>query len=262
LSHRPRKRFGQNFLHDETVIEHILNRIDPQPGQRLVEIGPGRGALTRGLLERAGALDAIELDRDLIGPLQARFGGLGDLRVHSADALEFDFVALRGDGEPLRLVGNLPYNISTPLIFHLLEQTGAIEDMHFMLQKEVVDRMTAVPGSKAFSRLSVMVQIVCSVESLFDVPPESFDPPPKVNSSVVRLAPLVQPLVSAELMPSFCKFVRKTFSQRRKSLRNVLKGTVPPEQILALGIDPKCRSESLQLPQIIALHRASLQLTT
>jgi len=258
LNHRPRKRFGQNFLHDETVIEHILNQVDPQPGQRLVEIGPGRGALTRGLLQRAGALDAIELDRDLVDPLQARLGGLGELRVHSADALTFDFAALRGDGEPLRLVGNLPYNISTPLIFHLLEQAGAIADMHFMLQKEVVDRMTAAPGSKAFGRLSVMVQIACSVESLFDVPPESFEPPPKVTSSVIRLAPLAQPLVKPEVMPSFCHFARKTFSQRRKSLRNVLKGTVSPQQILALGIDPKCRSESLQLKQIIALHRASL----
>jgi 16S rRNA (adenine1518-N6/adenine1519-N6)-dimethyltransferase len=262
LSHRPRKRFGQNFLHDYDVIEHILEQIDPQPGQHLVEIGPGQGALTRGLLERAGSLDVVELDRDLIGPLQAQLGGDGDLRIHNADALQFDFAALRGNGEPLRLVGNLPYNISTPLIFHLLDQAYAIRDMHFMLQKEVVKRMSAEPGTKAFGRLSVMVQIACSVESLFDVPPESFDPPPKVDSSVVRLVPLEHPLVDADVMPSFCHFARKTFSQRRKALRNVLKGVLTPDQILELGIDPKCRSEALHLDQVIALHDAATKSTT
>ena len=254
---KPHQPFPHNFLCDHKVVEHILQQIDPQPGQRLVEIGPGRGALTQGLLERAGALDAVERDRDLIEPLQARLSAIGDLRIHRADALEFDFKALRGEGGPLRLVGNLPYNTATPLIFHLLDQAAAIADMHFMLPKEIVGRMTAEPGSKAFGRLSVMVQIGCSVESLFEVPPEAFDPPPRVDSSVVRLVPLAQPLVDAESMPSFCHFAKKTFSHRRKALRKVLKGVLTPEQILALGIDPKCRSEALHLHQVIALHKAA-----
>jgi 16S rRNA (adenine1518-N6/adenine1519-N6)-dimethyltransferase len=203
-------------------------------------------------------MDAIELDRDLIEPLQRKLGTLGELHIHNADALQFDFAELRGGSESLRLVGNLPYNISTPLLFHLLDQSYAITDMHFMLQKEVVDRMSAEPGSKAFGRLSVMMQISCSVTSLFDVPPESFDPPPKVNSSVVRIVPLEHPLVSIERMPSFCRFVRKTFGQRRKTLRNVLKGMLTPEQIEAVGIDPKARSEVLHLNQVIALHDAML----
>ena len=253
----PHKPFPHNFLCDHNVVEQILEQVDPRPGQRLVEIGPGRGALTQGLLERAGALDAIERDRDLTEPLQAKLSAIGDLHIHRADALEFDFTDLRGEGEPLRLVGNLPYNTSTPLIFHLLDQATAIADMHFMLPKEIVGRMTAEPGSEAFGRLSVMVQIGCSVESLFDVPPEAFDPPPRVHSSLVRLTPLAQPLVDAASMPSFCHFARKAFSQRRKALRKVLKGVLTPEQILALGIDPKCRSEALHLHQVIALHKAA-----
>lgn len=257
MSHRPRKRFGQNFLHDQGVIERILSYVDPQPGQKLVEIGPGQGALTRGLLERAGELDAIELDRDLLQPLQRSCSPFGELRLHNADALKFDFRSLRRDDHRLRLVGNLPYNISTPLLFHLVEQADAIEDMHFMLQKEVVDRMAAGPGSKAYGRLSVMLQVSCEVTSLFDIGPESFDPPPKVDSSVVRLCPRPEPLVAAGEMQGFGELVAAAFRQRRKTLRNNLKGLLDGEQIGALGIDPGARTETLSLQDLISLYRAT-----
>ena len=256
MSHRARKRFGQNFLHDQSVIERILSHVDPQPGQHLVEIGPGQGALTRGLLQRVGDIDAIELDRDLLAPLKHMCEPLGTLRLHNADALKFDFRALRSDDRRLRLVGNLPYNISTPLLFHLIEQADVIEDMHFMLQKEVVDRMAATPGSKTYGRLSVMLQVSCEVSSLFDIGPESFDPPPKVDSSVVRLRPLAEPLVAAEQMSGFSALVSKAFAQRRKTLRNNLRGLLEPEQITALGIDPGARTESLTVKDLIRLHRA------
>ena len=256
MSHRPRKRFGQNFLHDQGVIERILAYVDPQPGQRLVEIGPGQGALTSGLLERTGELDAIELDRDLLQSLQQRCASLGDFRLYNADALKFDFRSLQTDKRRLRLVGNLPYNISTPLLFHLLEQSDAIEDMHFMLQKEVVDRMAAGPGSKAFGRLSVMLQVSCEVTSLFDIDPHSFDPPPKVDSSVVRLRPLAEPLVSADHMAAFSALIVKAFAHRRKTLRNNLKGLLDADQIAALDIDPGVRAESLSVRDLIRLYQA------
>ena len=256
MSHRPRKRFGQNFLHDQGVIERILAYVDPQPGQRLVEIGPGQGALTSGLLERTGELDAIELDRDLLQSLQQRFASLGDFRLHNADALKFDFRSLQTDERRLRLVGNLPYNISTPLLFHLLDQSDAIEDMHFMLQKEVVDRMAADPGSKTYGRLSVMLQISCEVTPLFDIGPQSFDPPPKVDSSVVRLRPRAVPLVGAADMQAFGELVTAAFRQRRKTLRNNLKGLLDAEQISAVGIDPGTRTESLSIQELIRLQQA------
>ena len=257
MSHRPRKRFGQNFLHDQGVIERILAGIDPQPGQRLIEIGPGQGALTRGLLQRAGELDAIELDRDLLQPLRHGCEPLGNLRLHNADALKFDFRSLRTDERRLRLVGNLPYNISTPLLFHLVEQADAIEDMHFMLQKEVVARMAASPGSKTYGRLSVMLQVSCEVTPLFDIGPESFDPPPKVDSSVVRLVPRPQPLVAVEQMADFGTLVTAAFHQRRKTLRNNLKGLLDGEQISALGIDPGIRTEMLSIADLIRLQQAA-----
>ncbi len=257
MSHRPRKRFGQNFLHDQAVIARILGHVDPRPGQRLVEIGPGRGALTRGLLQRAGELDAIELDRDLLEPLRRQCASVGVLRLHSADAQKFDFRTLKTDERRLRLVGNLPYNISTPLLFHLIEQADAIEDMHFMLQKEVVDRMAAGPGSKTYGRLSVMLQVSCEVTPLFDIRPESFEPPPKVDSSVVRLRPLAEPLVSVAQMDGFGALVSTAFAQRRKTLRNNLKGLLDAEQISALGIDPGTRAETLSLDELIRLHEAA-----
>ena len=259
MSHRPRKRFGQNFLHDQSVIERILSHVDPQPGQKLVEIGPGQGALTSGLLDRTGELDAIELDRDLLEPLQRQCEPLGDLRLHNEDALKFDFHRLRTDDRRLRLVGNLPYNISTPLLFHLIEQSDAIEDMHFMLQKEVVDRMAAGPGSKTYGRLSVMLQVSCEVTSLFDIGPESFDPPPKVDSSVVRLRPRAESLVVAADMQAFGELVTAAFRQRRKTLRNNLKGMLDAEHISAIGIDPGARTESLSLQELIRLQQAVYQ---
>ena len=258
MSHRPRKRFGQNFLHDQGVIERILSHVDPRPGQHLVEIGPGQGALTRGLLQRTDELDAIELDRDLLEPLRRTCAPLGTLHLHNADALKFDFRTLKTDERKLRLVGNLPYNISTPLLFHLVDQADVIEDMHFMLQKEVVERMAAAPGSKAYGRLSVMLQVSCEVTRLFDIGPGSFTPPPKVDSSVVRLRPLAQPLVAGDRLAAFSAFLATAFGQRRKTLRNNLKGLLDAEQIAALGIDPGTRSETLDLNALIRLHEATV----
>ena len=261
MSHRPRKRFGQNFLHDMSVIERILAYVDPQPGQHLVEIGPGQGALTRGLLQRAGELDAVELDRDLIATLQRQCGSLGTFRLHNADALKFDFRSLASDGRRLRLVGNLPYNISTPLLFHLVEQADVIDDMHFMLQKEVVDRMAAGPGSKAYGRLSVMLQLSCEVTPLFDIGPEAFDPPPKVDSSVVRLRPLSTSKLAPPDRPAFGAFVTQAFAQRRKTLRNNLKGLLDGDAISTLGIDPGARTETLSIDDLLRLYRLSASRT-
>jgi 16S rRNA (adenine1518-N6/adenine1519-N6)-dimethyltransferase len=256
LSHRPRKRFGQNFLHDQSVIERILGHVAPQAGERLVEIGPGQGALTLGLLERVGELDAIELDRDLLPVLERKAAGRGVLRIHQADALKFDFRSLKTDERPLRLVGNLPYNISTPLLFHLIGQADVIQDMHFMLQKEVVDRMAAGPGSKTYGRLSVMLQVSCEVTPLFDIGPEAFDPPPKVDSSVVRLVPLAEPLVGPEDTDGFAALVSAAFAHRRKTLRNNLKGLLDADQISASGVDPALRAEALGLDAFIRLADA------
>jgi 16S rRNA (adenine1518-N6/adenine1519-N6)-dimethyltransferase len=256
LSHRPRKRFGQNFLHDQSVIAQILDHVDPRPGEHLVEIGPGQGALTLGLLERVGEADAIELDRDLVEPLARRCAGTGTLRVHQADALTFDFRGLVRDGQRLRLVGNLPYNISTPLLFHLLEQADVMADMHFMLQKEVVDRMAAGPGSKTYGRLSVVLQGLCRVDPLFEIGPASFRPPPKVMSSVVRLTPLAEPRVVAARQAAFSAFVATAFGQRRKTLRNNLKGLLDAEAIAAMGIDPGARPETLSLDDFLRLFDA------
>jgi 16S rRNA (adenine1518-N6/adenine1519-N6)-dimethyltransferase len=256
LSHRPRKRFGQNFLRDQGVIQHILDCIDPQPGDHLVEIGPGRGALTCGLLQRVGELDAIELDRDLLESLRRSCAPLGTLHLHNADALKFDLRSLCSDGQRLRVVGNLPYNISTPLLFHLIEQADVIDDMHFMLQKEVVERMAAGPGSKTYGRLSVMLQVSCEITALFDIGPESFDPPPKVNSSLVRLCPRAEPLVAGDDMQTFAALVATVFGNRRKTLRNNLKGLLDVGRISALGIDPGSRAETLSLEAFLRLHRA------
>jgi 16S rRNA (adenine1518-N6/adenine1519-N6)-dimethyltransferase len=256
MSHRPRKRFGQHFLHDPAVVRRIVAVIAPQPGDRLVEIGPGEGAITFELLRAAGHLDAIELDRDLVEPLRARSAGLGELVVHSADALCFDFCSLAGAGEKLRLAGNLPYNISTPLLFHLLDQAACIRDMHFMLQKEVVERMAAQPGGKDYGRLSVMLQARCEVIPLFTVGPGAFRPPPKVDSAVVRLLPLAHPLPIPD-RALFARIVAAAFAQRRKTLRNGLKGLLDAETIAALGIDPGARAEQLALADFARLAAAA-----
>jgi 16S rRNA (adenine1518-N6/adenine1519-N6)-dimethyltransferase len=255
--HRPRKRFGQNFLRDASVIQHILECVSPKPGEHLVEIGPGQGAITRHLLAAAGALDAVELDRDLIEPLTRLCAGQGELHLHNADILKFDLCALARDTQPLRVVGNLPYNISTPILFHLLEQAACIRDMHFMLQKEVVERMAAAPGGKEYGRLSVMLQARCEVTPLFEIPPEAFRPAPKVDSAFVRLVPLAQPPARIDDFKIFSEVVAQAFAQRRKTLRNSLSKLLTAETIEALGIDPGLRAERLDVEMFARLANAA-----
>lgn len=252
MSHRARKRFGQNFLHDPGVIRRIIQAVSPQPGQRLVEIGPGQGAITLPLLRACGQLDVVELDRDLIEPLAHKAAGLGKLVIHQADALQFDFSALAGQ-EKLRVVGNLPYNISTPLLFHLLTQSDYIEDMHFMLQKEVVQRMAAQPGSGDYGRLSLMIQYHCKVAPLFGIGPGAFRPAPRVESTFVRLTPWPQAPVAVDDYTCLATVVRQAFGQRRKTLRNTLKGLLSEEEIRTSGSDPAARPETLTLQQYAAL---------
>ena len=250
-----RKRFGQHFLHDPQVIARIVAAIEPRRGDRVVEIGPGRGALTAPLFDRLGTLTAIEIDRDLARDLGARFGPA--LELINTDVLEVDIAALRGSGEPLRVVGNLPYNISTPLLFRLLEQRTAIRDMHLMLQKEVVDRMVAPPGSKTYGRLTVMLAPWVRIERLLSVGPGAFTPPPRVSSAVVRITPLATPAFDIGSAASFDRVVRAAFAQRRKTLRNALKGTVAAGVLEQLGIDPRARAETLAAAQYAALARAA-----
>lgn len=253
MTHIARKRFGQNFLTDHSVISNILASIQVNPGEHWVEIGPGQGALTAPLLQNPIKLDVIELDRDLVALLQNKFKAANNLTIHSADALNFDFSALAESHEQLRVIGNLPYNISTPLLFHLMDNTGCIEDMHFMLQKEVVERICAVPGSKKYGRLSVMLQYHCEAEHLFDVPPENFDPAPKVTSAIVRLVPHRQPPVQINNKADLNTVVTQAFSQRRKTIRNSLKKLLSEEQIEALSIDPSIRAELLSLADFARL---------
>jgi 16S rRNA (adenine1518-N6/adenine1519-N6)-dimethyltransferase len=254
--HRARKRFGQNFLHDPGIIQKIVNNISPKPGERLVEIGPGQGAITKELLRAAGSMDAVELDRDLIAPLAEMCGTVGELRIHSADILKFDLCGLVPDGEQLRVVGNLPYNISTPILFHLLERSHCIRDMHFMLQKEVVMRMGAEPGNKQYGRLSVMLQAQCDVTYLFDIGPGAFKPAPKVDSAFVRLVPHSTPRFHIEEPKLFSQVVAQAFSQRRKTLRNSLRDLVDAETMEGLGIDPGLRAEQLEVEEFVKLGNA------
>ena len=242
---RARKRFGQHFLHDPQVIERILTALDPQPGDALIEIGPGRGALTLPLLRRCRRLRAIEIDRDLAATLDASARGLGELEVLPLDVLTVDLHALRGSGPRLRLIGNLPYNISTPLLFHVLAQRDAIADMHFMLQKEVVERMAAKPGGKEYGRLTVMLAAVCQVESLFRVGRGAFNPPPGVDSAVVRLTPHARAPFPLPDRARFARVVGAAFSMRRKTLRNSLRGLAGPAEFEAAGIEPGRRPETL-----------------
>lgn len=253
MAHIPRKRFGQNFLHDHRIIYNIIASIQARPGEHWVEIGPGQGALTEPLLKEGVHLDVVELDRDLVALLREKFKQHDRLRIHSADALKFDFASLAEDGRKLRVIGNLPYNISTPLMFHLLDNAACIQDMHFMLQKEVVDRICAAPGSKKYGRLSVMMQYYCATELLFDVPPESFDPPPKVISAIVRLIPHPQPPVQVRDVAKLNKVVTQAFSQRRKTLRNSLKTLIAEQDIEALNIDPTLRAEMIALSDFAKL---------
>jgi len=253
-AHRPRKRFGQHFLHDPGILRRIVDAIAPRPGQHLVEIGPGEGALTLPLLRAAGKLTAIELDRDLIEPLRDKSRGIGELIIVNADVLTVDFSALALD-MPIRLVGNLPYNISTPILFHCLDHAAAITDMHFMLQKEVVERMAAAPGSKTYGRLSVMLQLRCTVEPLLKVSPGAFRPPPKVDSAVVRLAPLPASALPDVDFAGIANVVRAAFGQRRKTLANALSKIMGADDIAAAGIDPRARAEQLPPSDFVALAK-------
>ncbi|HVN99297.1 MAG TPA: 16S rRNA (adenine(1518)-N(6)/adenine(1519)-N(6))-dimethyltransferase RsmA [Steroidobacteraceae bacterium] len=242
---RARKRFGQHFLHDPAVIGRIVGAIAPRAGEALVEIGPGPGALTDPLLRAADSLDVIEIDRDLAGALRRRFGGHPALHIHEGDALAFDFAALaRQRGRRLRVVGNLPYNISTPLLFHLLAAADALIDMHFMLQKEVVDRIVAAPGSRQYGRLGVMLAPRVRATKLLDIGPGAFQPPPRVWSALVRLELRVDAPHWAAL-PQYATVVAAAFGQRRKTLRNALAGLLDAAQIGAAGIDPGARAETL-----------------
>lgn len=254
--HRARKRFGQNFLHDRAVITRIIAAIHPRAGEALVEIGPGLGALTCELLKHVDALDVVELDRDVIPLLEQACRGLGTLHVRQADALHFDFAALMHDTRKLRLVGNLPYNIATPLLFHLFTQLHAIRDMHFMLQKEVVERMVAAPGTEHYGRLSLMVQFHCTAYQLFTVGPGAFKPAPKVDSAIVRLIPHAAAPVDVPDIALFSALVAKAFSQRRKTVRNALKGMVDDMQFAACGIDSGTRAEQLALEDFACLSRS------
>jgi 16S rRNA (adenine1518-N6/adenine1519-N6)-dimethyltransferase len=257
--HQPRKRFGQNFLQDQSVIDHIVRVIAPLPTDALVEIGPGQGAMTMPLLRATGSMRAIELDRDLIEPLRHMAAGFGQLDVISADALTVDFSQLANASQKLRVVGNLPYNISTPLIFHLLTHVDAIVDMHFMLQKEVVDRIASGPGSKVYGRLSVMVQARAQAELMFLVPPKSFFPVPKVDSAIVRLVPLAeQP--SEGLLAALDHLTRLAFGARRKTLSNSLGAALSPAHITACDIDPRRRAETLSQQEFQHLAKYFLQL--
>jgi len=251
-AHRPRKRFGQHFLHERGVIERIIASLAPQPGERIVEIGPGEGALTLPLLARTGSLTAIELDRDLIPRLAEAARAVGELEIVQSDVLDVDLCALAA-GHPLRLVGNLPYNISTPILFHVLGQLGCVTDMHFMLQREVVERMAAGPGSKVYGRLSVMLQARCQVDSLFIVLPGAFRPPPKVDSAVVRLTPLPGPAPSIAVQGALDRIVRAAFSQRRKTLHNAVRDVATDADLVAAGIDPRARAEDVAVDRYLAL---------
>ncbi len=248
---RAKKRFGQHFLHDTNVINGIINHIEFRPDQTLVEIGPGTGALTRPLLGRVSQLHVIEIDTDLASLLHRRLGEDGKLVIHREDVLRFDFCS-RLPG-PLTVIGNLPYNISTPLLFHLLEKSACIEQMIFMLQKEVADRICAEPGSGDYGRLSIMVQSQCRVEWLLNVSADSFDPPPRVESAVIRLYPQIHPEAEVRDRKLFNDLVRIAFSKRRKTIRNALKTEVSEQLLAEAGINPSVRPEQVPVETYIRL---------
>ena len=239
-----RKRFGQHFLHDRSVLERIAREVAPQPDQALVEIGPGRGALTEMLIGKSATLDCVEIDRDLAAELTQRWGATPGFTLHTGDALDYDFAALAARrGRRLRVIGNLPYNISTPLLFHIAAAHEHIDDLHVMLQKEVIDRIAAAPGSGEYGRLTVMLAPWIEAKHLFDVGPGAFTPPPRVWSAVARLT--IRRAPAFEVPPAFARTVAAAFSQRRKTLRNALRALVDVDAIVAAGIDPGLRPEVL-----------------
>ena len=262
-THKHKKQFGQNFLNNGRIIDQIVAAIRPTAEDHMVEIGPGEAALTAPLIDRVKKLDIIEIDNDLIGPLKIKFATKPAFNLHHTDALKFDYATLLSESEKYsRIVGNLFYNISSPLMFHLLKYADKISDMHFMLQKEVVDRITASPGGKTFGRLSVMIQYACETEYLFTVGPENFTPPPKVESAIIRLIPhKIKPFI-ADDEKTFSDVVRQSFSLKRKTLRNNLKGWLDSEQIESLGIDPGLRAETLKLENFVQLANLYHQLKT
>ena len=253
MKHIPRKRFGQNFLTDQLVLSQIIRSINPQAGDTMVEIGPGLAAMTRLLLEGVPQMHVVELDRDLVARLKKSFSP-EKLIVHEGDALKFDFSSIPvPEGQKLRVVGNLPYNISSPLLFRLAEIAPLVQDQHFMLQKEVVERMVATPGCKAYGRLSVMLQWRYHMDLLFIVPPEAFDPPPKVDSAIVRMIPKAEMLACEQKKME--AVVTKAFSQRRKVVRNCVAGMFTEQQLIDAGIDPQARPETIALEQYVNLAR-------
>ncbi|MFT6990805.1 MAG: 16S rRNA (adenine1518-N6/adenine1519-N6)-dimethyltransferase [Paraglaciecola sp.] len=256
LGHTARKRFGQNFLHDNYVIDQIVTVIGPQKDQHMVEIGPGLGALTEPVCELVDALTVIELDRDLATRLRTHPFMASKLTIIEADALKYDYSQLLSDDKPLRIFGNLPYNISTPLMFHLFSFANKVQDMHFMLQKEVVNRLAASPGNKSYGRLSVMAQYHCQIIPVLQVPPEAFNPPPKVDSAVVRLVPHQQKPVSLINEDTLHKVCAQAFNQRRKTIRNSLKESLSEQQLMDLDINPELRAENLSLEQYAKIANA------
>lgn len=250
-AHRVRKRFGQHFLHDRNIINRIIAAINPKPDQTVIEIGPGKGALTIPLLEQLDALHVIELDRDLAKALVKVVGIENKIIIHCLDALNYDFEKM--GSRDLYIIGNLPYNISTPLIFHLLKYQAYLHEMVFMLQEEVIDRICAIPGNKNYGRLSVMVQAHCQTEKLFTVSPEAFSPPPKVMSAIIKLKPYNKRINQIANLSDFAYIVKMAFSQRRKTLKNCLKDILNEEQIVALNIAPEARAETLPINNFIQL---------
>lgn len=255
---RPRKRFGQHFLHDPNIIRKIIDAIQPRSHDLFVEVGPGRGAITRPLAEAVKRLDVIEIDRDLAAALEDQ-NSHGNVTVYRADVMKFAFEALVQPGEKLRLAGNLPYNISSPLLFYLLDSSHLFEDIHVMLQKEVVDRITALPGNRTYGRLTVALAARCKAENLFEIQPGSFSPPPRVKSSFLRLTPLQTPKISAVLAPAFGQLVTQAFNMRRKQLSNALRGLLDANQIRSAGVDPSQRAEDLDVDAFIRLAELWLQ---
>ena len=252
----PRKRFGQHFLSDQAIVQRIVDALAPQRGQHLIEIGPGQGALTMPVLKRTGQLEVVEIDRDLIPEIEARHREGGNLTIHEADAMTFDYASLKQDERFLRVFGNLPYNISTPLLFHLLDYADIISDMLFMLQKEVAMRIASPAGDDDYGRLSVMAQYRCEAECLFDVPPGAFYPPPKVQSTIIRITPYKTLPYQAKDFKLFDTIVRQAFGQRRKTIRNSLKGIVDDAAWSNLSIRSDVRAETLTVKDFVEISNA------